>query len=433
MRLTRRSLIGAVAAAAVLPRASLASPFVLRSGPATLDILGEGQPPTALLGFNGSTPGPELRFRQGEIAEIRFENGTDAPSAIHWHGIRLVNAMDGVPGMTQPLVGPGESFDYSFRPPDAGTYWYHSHHRSWEQVARGLYGPLIIEDRVPPKVDADITVTLDDWRLDEEGRQAEGFGNRHDFSHAGRLGNYAMTLPSQDRVRLGDRIRLRIINAATARVFPVRVTGLDGKIVALDGMGLPTPRVLEDLEIAAAQRVDIIGDVTAAVNFGFVARDSLIDMGGLALDGENPSPATDDIPALQASYITRPSDTPDHRIDIRMEGGAMGGGHAGDDIWAFNGASGMPKAPLLRAEQGETAEFALINETGWPHGIHLHGHHFHELSEDGMLGDLRDTSLVQRGTTRRIRVVLDNPGKWLLHCHMLGHQASGMKTWIEVV
>ena len=110
----------------------------------------------------------------------------------------------------------------------------------------------------------------------------------------------------------------------------------------------------------------------------------------------------------------------------------MGGRHAGDDIWAFNGMSGLRGGPLAEFKRGETAVFDLINDTSFPHGIHLHGHHFHELAEDGSIGDLRDTSLVERGTSRKIAVVFDNPGKWLLHCHMLGHQASGMKTWVEV-
>ena len=111
----------------------------------------------------------------------------------------------------------------------------------------------------------------------------------------------------------------------------------------------------------------------------------------------------------------------------------MGGAHAGDDIWAFNGVSGMADAPFARFERGETAVIDLINDTSFPHGIHLHGHHFREIGDDGALGDLRDTSLVARRQSRKIAVVFDNPGKWLMHCHMLGHQASGMKTWVEVI
>ncbi len=433
MKMNRRTMLCSAAAASLAPKFGMASPDVLRAGKASLQILPEGQNATALWGFNGSSPGPELRVRQGDTLAVRFENGTDQPSTIHWHGIRLENAMDGVPGLTQPLVQPGEGFDYAFRVPDAGTYWYHSHHQSWEQVAKGLYGPLIVEEREPPKVDADITVTLDDWRLEETGALMGGFGSMHDFAHGGRLGNFAMILPSQERVRLGDRVRLRLINTATARVFPMRIEGLKAKVVALDGMPLAEPRDLTDLQIAPAQRVDIIGDVEAQVDFLFVARDSLYEMGSLSLDGENGAPASSDIPALPAADVARPADDPDQALTLRMEGGAMGGRHAGNDIWAFNGVSGMPEKPFATFRRGETATIDLINDTSFPHGIHLHGHHFHELDADGALGDLRDTSLVERGTSRKIAVVFDNPGKWLLHCHMLGHQASGMKTWFEVL
>lgn len=432
MKLTRRTLLGSAAAAFAMPRQVIATPNVLRAEPVSLQVLPEGQNTTGLWGFNGSSPGPELRVLQGDTLTLRFENRTEQPSSVHWHGIRLENAMDGVPELTQPLVPPGETFDYSFKVPDAGTYWYHSHHQSWEQVARGLYGPLIVDEIDPPRIDADITVTLDDWRLDETGAVMGGFGNMHDFSHAGRLGNYVMILPSQKNVRLGDRVRLRLINTATARVFPIRIEGLKAKVVALDGMPLAVPRDLADMQIAPAQRVDIIGDVTAQVDFLFVARGELYDLGSLSIDGENYDPATSAISALPVPNSPDPIETPDTNLTLRMKGGAMGGRHAGDDIWAFNDVSGLKDTPFATFKRGETAFIDLINDTSFPHGIHLHGHHFHEMNEDGSRGDFRDTSLVGRGESRKIAVVFDNPGKWLLHCHMLGHQASGMKTWVEV-
>lgn len=432
MKLTRRILMGSAAAALVVPRPSFAAPSVLRAEPVSLQVLPEGQGKTALWGFNGFSPGPELRVRKRDTLSLRFENRTEQPSSIHWHGIRIENAMDGVPGLTQPLVQPGETFDYVFQLPDAGTYWYHSHHQSWEQVARGLYGPLIVDEADAPKVDSDITAILDDWRLDESGALMAGFGDTHDFSHAGRLGNFAMILLSQDTVRLGDRLRLRLINTTTARIFPIRIDGLDAKVVALDGMSLAEPRDLSDIQLAPAQRVDVIGDVTAQVDFLFVARDALYDMGSLKIDGQNTNPVAPSIAALPAPSVSIPKTTPNQTLSLRMEGGAMGGRHAGDDIWALNGVSGLKDEPFATFKRGETAVIELINDTRFPHGIHLHGHHFHELRQDGSLGDLRDTSLVERGISRKIAVVLDNPGKWLLHCHMLGHQASGMKTWIEV-
>ena len=417
----------------MLPRAAVASPTVLRAEPVKAQILPVGDGKTDMLGYNGSTPGPELRVRQGERLAVRFDNQTTDASSVHWHGIRLENSMDGVPGLTQALVKPGDSFEYDFRTPDAGTYWYHSHNRSWEQVAKGLYGPLIVEEADPPQVNHDITVILDDWRIDETGAIVGGFGNMHDFSHAGRLGNYAKILPSRDSVRLGDRIRLRLINTATARVFPIRIEGLAARVVALDGMPLATPRPLQDIQIAPAQRVDLIGDVTAAVDFLFVLRDDIYEMGSLKLEGDNTAPASGPIEALAPPNVMQPKDVPDQFLSLKMEGGAMGGRHSGEDIWAFNGISGLSDKPFASFSQGETAVFDLINDTSFPHGIHLHGHHFFEMNEDGSLGDLRDTTLVDRGTSRKIAVAFDNPGKWLLHCHMLGHQASGMKTWVEVL
>jgi len=433
MNVNRRSFLAGTTAAMVMPNVALASPTILRAEPVVAQILPEGDGTTAMLGFNGSTPGPELRFRQGDEVSVQFENQTDEGSSLHWHGIRLANAMDGVPGLTQPLVLAGQRFDYQFQVPDAGTYWYHSHNRSWEQVAKGLFGPLIIEEQNPPLVDHDITVMLDDWRIEETGALMGGFGNTHDFAHAGRMGNYAKILPSRDTVRHGDRIRLRLINTATARIFPLKIEGLDGMVVALDGMPLQAPRPLAEVTLAPAQRIDVIGNVTGTVDFLFVARDGLYELGGITADGENTTPISDAIAELPAADVATPKEQPDHSLTLRMEGGAMGGRHAGDDIWAFNGVSGLPDVPWAQFQRGQTVMIDLVNDTSFPHGIHLHGHHFNEVNPDGTLGDIRDTSLVDARQSQKIAVVFDNPGKWLLHCHMLGHQASGMKTWVEVL
>lgn len=433
MPLNRRQFLGTSSAFACLPRMALAAPVVLRAGPITAQVLPEGDGTTALWGYNGSSPGPELRVRQGEYLDISFHNEIGEGSAIHWHGIRIDNAMDGVPYLTQPMVEDGARFEYRFKLPDAGTYWYHSHNRSWEQVARGLYGPLIIEEENPPQVDHDITVILDDWRIERTGEMIEDFGNRHDFSHAGRLGTFARALPSVGTVRRGDRVRLRFINTATARVFPLELSGLTGKVVALDGMPLAVPQDIRQIFLAPAQRMDIIADVTDVVRFIFPTRQDPYELGEIAIEGENPVPMDTEITALPPANVPTPAATPDHSLTLALQGGAMGGAHAGDDIWSLNGVSGLEDAPWHTFEKGQTARITLVNETSFPHGIHLHGHHFYEVEADGSLGALRDTTLLQRQQSRDIVCVFDNPGKWLMHCHMLGHQASGMKTWIEVV
>ncbi|WP_299725992.1 multicopper oxidase family protein [uncultured Tateyamaria sp.] len=432
MHLSRRTFLTASAALIAVPKRALAAPFVLRAEPVTAQILPPGDGTTQMLGFNGSTPGPELRFQQGDTVDLRFENTIGEGSAIHWHGIRIDNAMDGVPYLTQPLVEDGKGFDYRFALPDAGTYWYHSHNRSWEQVARGLYGPLIVEERNPPEVDHDITVMVDDWRIERSGEVIKDFGNRHDFSHAGRLGTFAKVIPSVRTVRRGDRVRLRLINVATARVFPLEISGIAGKIVALDGMSLAETQEIQAIMLAPAQRMDIIADVSDMIKFAFPTRQEPYEMGEIAVEGENPNPRGDDIANLPNARIARPAAEPTKLLNLTLQGGAMGGQHEGDDIWSLNGVSGLQDAPWQRFALGETVRIRITNDTAFPHGIHLHGHHFHEVAPDGSLGPFRDTTLLHRQQTRDIICVFDNPGRWLLHCHMLGHQARGMKTWVKV-
>ena len=385
-----------------------------------------------MLGFNGKTPGPELRVRQGSRVSVAFENETGMRSAVHWHGIHLDNSMDGVPDLTQVAVEPGGVFHYEFDVPHAGTYWYHAHHRSWEQVAKGLYGPLIVEEPNPPAVDQDITVVLDDWRLEADGRLVENFGDLHDFSHAGRMGNFARALPSLDSVRRGDRVRLRLINAASARMFPLRIGGGSGKIVAHDGMPIPDPSPVSDLLLAPAQRTDVILDAQGPLSFDLETNQGLYRLGTIAVSGTNPRPNTAPIAGLQPASVPKPDLGRAVRTTVVMEGGAMGGLHGGSDLWAFNGHSGMSDEPLMRIERGETVRITLLNDTAFPHGIHLHGHHFHELREDDTLGHHLDTTLIDSLQSRDIVCVFDNPGRWLIHCHTLSHQASGMKTWVEV-
>ncbi|EAQ22967.1 multicopper oxidase, putative [Roseovarius sp. 217] len=135
--------------------------------------------------------------------------------------------MDGVAGLTQAAVEPGESFDYDFVVPDAGTYWYHAHARSIEQVARGLYGALIVEEAEAPEVDREEVLILDDWLLDPETAQINpDFTSAHSRSHAGRMGNFVATNGQYGLaidVRQNERLRLRLINAANARIFVVDI------------------------------------------------------------------------------------------------------------------------------------------------------------------------------------------------------------------
>lgn len=457
MTLTRRALLSSLAAAPLAARPlRAAAPEALTARAGVARLLGPDGPVTAIWGYEGRAPGPEIRLRQGERVARRFVNELPQASTVHWHGIRIDNAMDGVPGMTQAAVEPGTEFLYDFAAPDAGTFWYHPHNRTWEQLARGLYGPLIVEEAEPPAVDAEAVLMIDDWRLDREGRIDESFGAMMDWSHAGRIGNWITVNGEGAFTRAAaanGRLRLRLVNAANARVLDLEARGLEGWVAALDGMPLERPEPLARLTLAPAQRADLIVDVTAPA-------------GGEALlvsherDGAYAVAAWNIDPAARPARLAPPAPLPPNPargpgalaearvVSLVMEGGAMGGlatammeGRerplrelaALGRVWAFNGRVDMPEAPLVEAVRGETVAIRMENRTGWPHAMHLHGHHFRAVGAEGPTGPLRDTLLVPRGETATVAFLADNPGDWLLHCHMVEHAAAGMMTWVRVV
>lgn len=458
MLLNRRTLLTGVAASVANPAVNWAAQdaSLLTPRPASVQLLPVEYPKSDLWLFGDTTPGPEIRVRQGDRVVQQLTNQLPQPTSIHWHGIRIANAMDGVPGLTQEPVAPGESFDYDFVVPDAGTYWYHSHNQSTEQVARGLYGPLIVEETDAPDVDAEHVLVLDDWLLEASGQLFGDFGSRHERSHAGRVGNYittnGMSAYGVDAKR-HQRLRLRLINASNARIFELGLQGLDGWIVALDGMPLQEPeRVQRGFLLAPAQRVDLVVDVTAEVGneaylvrfedgqslaqTAFTVSDTHATVRRKPVAALPPNPTTQ-IVSLNGATKTR----------LIMEGGAMGRLRSAmyegeqksfrqlvklNQFWAFNGEIGLTEDPLVTVDAGETVELDIVNDTSFPHGMHLHGQHFQEVLQDGSLGPIRDTLLVFGGETRKIAFSASNPGDWLFHCHMLSHQDAGMKTWMRV-
>jgi FtsP/CotA-like multicopper oxidase with cupredoxin domain len=294
-----------------------------------------------------------------------------------------------------------------------------------------MMGPLIVEDDTPPDVDHDITVLMSDWQVLDDASLADTFDDMHSLAHDGYMGNFARAFLSKDAVKMGDRVRFRLINAATNRIFPTVVHGVRGALVALDGMALAAPRSLDNLVLAPAQRADIIVDITGPVGFDMVIRDGAYRLADLAVKGTNTDRQTTPIPTLAAPKLPAPA-APRQHLTLTMMGGAMGGRHGGSNIWAFNDASDLQSAPFGSFQNSETARITFVNDTSFPHGIHLHGHHFYEVDESGTRGDLRDTTLVNAGESRDILCVFDNPGRWLLHCHMLSHAIGGMRTWVEV-
>ena len=470
MRVSRRTFLGGAAAslgAVALPWPAAASAEVkLAPGPSRAALIGNGHPDTAVWAYDGSVPGPTLRFRQGERARIVVENRLPEPTTVHWHGLRLPNAMDGVPDLTQKPIEPGGRFVYEFDLPDAGTFWYHPHMRSAEQVERGLSGAFIVEEREAPAVDRDVVWLLDDWRLTQEAAIAGGFGNMMDASHAGRLGNTVTIngrVPSQFTVRKGERIRLRLINAANARVMALAFEGHAPVVVAVDGHPVE-PHAPEGgrVVLGPAMRADVVIDMGAAPDRPYPVVDSFYARGTyklveLVYDGAAPDASRGPVPVLPDNPLPRIDLAGAERHRIELGGGMMdprvmramreGGGEeavAGmrermrhGRVWTINGMSvlGHLHEPLLTLRRGRSYVFEMLNDTAWHHPMHLHGMPFQVLSRNGTplaRKVIQDTVLMNPGERVEIAFVAEPEGDWMFHCHILEHQEAGMMGTVRV-
>lgn len=426
----------------------------LTAAPGRLALPG-GAAPTQTLCYNGTTPGPVLRARRGETLKVHFVNQLDRPTAVHWHGLRIANAMDGAAGLTQPPVMPGTSFDYHFTVPDAGTFWYHPHIHgdTARQQEAGLYGVLIVDEQKPPQVDRDFILVIDDWSLGPNGQILPPA--QADAVHAGRIGQkITVNSKAAETITLApnERVRLRLVNVANARIANLALAGFSGSIVAIDGQPVDTPFVPNNgrLDLPPGGRADIIADGTLAT--GAEA--------GIAIDNNGDvlvllHLAAANGPALRAAplpLLALPrNDLPKaltlqkaKRVPLVMEGGPKMGGdgtmhhEAGKDgnAWTLNGKSsdGHAGPPLFSVKRGTLVDLGLVNKTIFAHAIHVHGHTMRILHpyDDEWQPYWVDTVTVGDGETVHTAFIADNPGKWMIHCHMVEHQESGMAAWFEV-
>ncbi len=444
----------ATAAASVLRHTADAGPvkqFALTASPARVRMIGASHPPTDVWCYDGKMPGPELRVRQGQPVRIVVTNKLPQDTTVHWHGIRLPIEMDGVPGISQPPIKPGDSFVYEFTPPDAGTFWYHPHANSLEQLGRGMAGAFIVEEPQPVAVDRDIVWVLADWRLTSGAQIAEGFGNRMEAGMAGRIGNTVTVngvVSDEEPVRAGERVRLRLINAAVARIMALRFEGHRPVIVAIDGQPCdPHEPDGGRLLLGPAMRIDAILDMQGEPGRRYRVVDDFYQgleywLTQLAYGKEPPVRAGAARPPL--TLPRNPLPEPDlagaERHDLILQGGMMGGMRMQQGMWAINGASvhgdghsDMP--PLLTLLRGRSYVLRIRNETAWWHPMHLHGHSFRILSRDGAPVPHRqwaDTVLVAPRQSVEVAFVAESVGDWMLHCHVTDHQASGMMTILRI-
>jgi len=409
-----------------------------------------------LLLYNNENPGPLLKANVGDILKIDFKNNLDQPTSIHWHGIKNINKMDGVPYLTQDPVQPGETFSYEFPVNQSGTYWYHAHFESWKQVAKGLYGPLVVNDKTNDFIEDDIVILADDWRLNKKYKIDEkSFGSLMDWSHAGRIGNW-LTINGKKSpeysIKANSRVRLRFINASNARILKFASSLKNNNIIAIDGVAVK-PMLVADFTLAPGQRIDLLINTVDLLKVDFFEISHTKQLKAFNLNVTKANNKTKDISNInfKSNWILPKLDNA-KTISIRMQGGAMGNLSkanldgvekdfrtlATEDkkLWAFNKEVGSYEYLLATVKLNQVVILDVWNDTRWPHSMHLHGNHFFVKSQEFKGNNdyiLRDTYLMQAGEKAKLIFVADNPGKWLFHCHMLEHAASGMVSYIHVV
>lgn len=486
---TRRAFLAssaAFAASAALPlrgiRAAEPATVRLRAAPSSVRLAPSAYGPASGWAYDGRVPGPEIRVRQGDRLRVEVENALPEATTVHWHGLRVPNAMDGVPHLTQAPIPPGEVFVYEFDAVDAGTFWYHPHMRSFEQVGRGLYGPLIVEEAEPPRVDREAVWVLDDWRLTPDGEISDDFGNGHDAMHGGRVGNTVTIngrIPDRFPVRSGERLRLRLVNAANARVFALDFADHAPLVIAIDGQPVaPHAPQSGRVTLGPGMRIDLVLDMTGAPGSRATVTDTFYErmayrLVDLAYADEALRDGAPDWPLdLPANPLPEPDVAAAERHEVTFNGGmmgamvmaemggsmgeaggmgsmmggrAMGGGMMGgmmsmsrpSGMWFVNGvaADGHLGEPVLTLARGRSHVLSMTNATAWHHPIHLHGHSFRVVSRDGRPTPRRewqDTVLMAPRERVEVALVADNPGDWMFHCHILEHQAAGMMGVVRV-
>jgi FtsP/CotA-like multicopper oxidase with cupredoxin domain len=481
---TRRQLIAGAAAfaaggalARVIGRSSKAhaEAAALRSVDGRLQVsLVAAERPQALPCFAGRTLPlwtfaddtflPILRLKAGETLQAKVTNRLPRPGehiSIHWHGIRLPNAEDGVPYLTQQPVPPGDDFTYEFAPPDTGTFFFHTHCNTAEQLGRGLEGILIVEGDETEPYDAERLVVLRDWVIGADARLGPFLTG--EAARAGTFGNVRSangetepTIP----VPASADVRLRVLNIDRTRIMQLGVEGADCAVVAVDGNAvLPFP--LKAWFTGPAMRLDIVMRSPApggsATLYDYFAPEP-VPLAHLAAEGPALRQAAFAPAPLKAAAIAEPALDKAQKLTFTFSATATGqvvsasAAEAGPGVlidslcsasqnfWAINKAawpagdhSRLPP-PIATLKRGESYVFELRNVTPNMHPIHIHGHTFKVLKSNKRQLPLHhaDTVLLHPNERVQAAFVADNPGDWMFHCHIIEHQETGMMSYIRV-
>lgn len=415
--------------------------------------------------FSDSTWLPTIRIQLGDRLDVAFDNRLpreNEHATIHWHGIRLPNDQDGVPFLVQRPVAPGESFRYGFAPPDTGTYFFHTHCNTIEQLGRGLVGILIVEGDTTEPYAADEIVLLRDWRIDFDRRSFASFFTKKGASKAGTFGNVRSANGAAEadmKLPASADCRLRLINSDTTRVMEIAVVDAEAAVIAIDGAAV-APFALTTWLLGPGMRLDLVvrapaeGGVAHIVDGRLEKAVSLVRLVGAGT--ARPARPFDPVP-LRAARIPEPLVANATRLSfVFAAAGSTGTVVAIDDplapslgsicvssndFWAINDTPwpGRDHAkippPLARLERGKSYVCSLKNASKLAHPIHLHGHSFKVLRSDQRTVPVHhaDTVLLLPEETIEVAFVADNPGRWMLHCHVIEHQETGMMGYVEVV
>ncbi len=392
--------------------------FTLTARQAQVELAG-GDTIDALT-FDGRLPGPELRVTQGDLVEVTVRNAdVERGVTLHWHGVDVPNAEDGVAGVTQDAVGPGESHAYRFRADQAGTFWYHTHQASSAEVRRGLFGAFVIDPRHAGRARGlDLPVLVHTF---------EGVATLN-----AAVGEQTRTVPA------GTPVRLRLVNTDSAQQR-LTLAGTPFRVVAIDGTDLEAPTPLTDtaLDLAAGGRYDVaftMPEAAVALRLNTGGATLVLDAG----TGQ-PLPAGDDdeaLPAFDPLTYGSPAHTPvdarsrfdrEFELEITRKLGFFDGKPGRH--WSVNGHL-YPDMPTFVVEEGDLVKVTIRNDSGAPHPMHLHGHHLLVLSRNGVQSAgspwWSDTLDVDPGDTYEVAFEADNPGLWMNHCHILPHAAEGL-------
>jgi FtsP/CotA-like multicopper oxidase with cupredoxin domain len=393
--------------------------------------------------YNGRIPGPLIRAKVGDRLVVHFKNSLPVETTVHWHGLRVPNDMDGAPGVTQAPIAPGGEFRYEFVLRDAGTYWYHPHHDSAAQVGRGLYGAIVVEDPNDPReLGDDLVLVLSDMSIDEDGQlQADDSGGKFGdlFGREGSVLLVNGKVRPHLKVRTGKQQRWRVINAARARYFNLRLP--DHRFVRLGGDNGLAARSQDvyNLVVAPGERADAVFTPAAAPGSHTVFQWVPFDRGYgstynrpredlFVIDTADAPPVLpESIPeALRSIEPVDLEDATERTLELNITLGNN------DVVMGVNGAPYWRSKPI-EVRLGQTEIWKIVNQTDFAHPFHLHGYFFQVL-DDARVPEWKDTVNVPSKSELRIAVKFDErPGAWMYHCHILDHAEAGMMGHLQVI